>query len=57
LSAANRSGSIQIRMAMGRPPTTSTRCTPASVESWGCMLRVSQSVSAGISRAEDVKLR
>jgi len=54
---ASRSGSIQIRMAIGRPPTTSTRCTPASVESWGCMFRVSQSVSAGMSRADEVKLR
>ena len=40
LSAARRSGSIQTRMAIWRPPSLLvTRCTPSSVASCGCTVR------------------
>ena len=47
LSAARRSGSIQTRMAIWRPPSKVTRWTPGNVESCGCSVRNSQSVTAG----------
>ena len=39
VDAARRSGSIQTRIAMGRPPTTSTRWMPDSVVSCGWSVR------------------
>jgi hypothetical protein len=57
LTAAKRSGSIQTRSAIGRPPSLLlTRCTPRTVASCGCALRDSQSVSSDRLRSGDVKL-
>jgi putative ABC transport system permease protein len=50
LRAASRSGSIHTRIASWRAPSKLTRCTPSSVDSCGCSVRASQSVSAGTSR-------
>ena len=59
LTAARRSGSIQIRIAIGRPPSwLVTRCTPGTVASCGpAPLRVNQSVISASERCVDVKLR
>ena len=54
---AARGISIHTRIAMGRPPSTLTRCTPASVASCGCSVRASQSVISEVFRSFDEKLR
>ena len=46
-----------MRMAIWRPPSKVTRWTPGNVESWGCSVRNSQSVTAGTLRSVEVKLR
>ena len=48
---------INPHMAIGRPPSTPTRCTPGSVANCGCSVRTSQSVSAETVRSLEVKLR